>query len=109
MKADASPLDAALFWINLGFLPVPVKFRSKKPCNPDRPDGNQWQDLRIDRETASHYFNGVRQNIGVLLGDQNGSADVDLDCQEAMGVAPQFLPDTGIKFGRQSKPSSHWF
>jgi predicted P-loop ATPase len=106
---DAKSIDAALFWINRLFLPVPVKPRSKKPYNPDDPEGRDWQNLRITAETAGHYFNGAKQNIGVLLGDDYGSADVDLDCGEAVSVAAHLLPETGLKFGRTSKPASHWF
>lgn len=108
MKAATTLLDAALFWIDRGYLPVPVRPRSKKPFNPDDPAGARWQDLRITAESAARYFNG-EGNIGVLLGDDYGSADVDLDSPEAVRLAPTFLPDTGLKFGRASKPASHWF
>jgi hypothetical protein len=109
MNSDTSPLDAALFWIERAFLPVPAKFRSKKAYNPGDPEGRKWQDLRITAETAPQYFNSSTQNIGVFLGDDYGSADVDLDCLEAVSTASHFLPDTGMKFGRASKPASHWF
>lgn len=109
MTAATTLLDAALFWIERAFLPVPVRFRSKKPYNPDDPHGRNWQDLHITADAAPRYFSSAERNIGVMLGDKYGSADVDLDCIEAVKVAPQFLPDTGIKFGRASKPASHWF
>src|SRR5689334_5785138 len=95
-------LRAALEWIDRSYFPVPVKARSKKPFNPDDPEGKYWQDLRITAETASRYFHGTGQNIGILLGDTYGSADVDLDCPEAVRLASQILPDTGLKFGRPS-------
>lgn len=109
MQLSPDPLDAARFWINLSFLPVPVRLRSKKPYNPDDPHGKGWQNLRITAETAERYFARSPQNIGVLLGDDFGSADVDLDCKEAMVLASRFLPETGMIFGRDSKPASHWF
>ena len=109
MNADSKPLEAALFWIDRSFSPVPVRFRSKKPYNPEDPQGRNWQELRVTAEAAPRYFNSAAQNIGVLLGDEYGSADVDLDCLEAVRVAPDFLHDTGMKFGRASKPASHWF
>ena len=102
------PLDAALAWSQRGFWPVPVKFRSKKPFNPQDPSGSNWQHLRISQDDAACYFNGQPLNIGILLGDDYGSADVDLDCGEAIAAAPMFLPATGMRFGRPSKPASHW-
>jgi hypothetical protein len=45
----------------------------------------------------------------VLLGDKFGSADVDCDCSEAITAARELLPETGLIFGRQSKPFSHFF
>ncbi len=109
MNSFLTPLDAALDWIGRSYSPVPVRAQSKKPYNPDDPEGKHWQDLRITAETANRYFNGAKQNIGVLLGDAHGSADVDLDCPEAVALAPTILPDTGLRFGRPSKPCSHWF
>jgi hypothetical protein len=108
MSPVATPLDGALFWIQHGFLPVPVGFQSKQPHNPDDPQGRNWQNLRITEVNAPRYFNRTKQNIGVILGGDDGTADVDLDCMEAVSAAPCFLPDTGIKFGRASKPGSHW-
>lgn len=109
MNEDTRPLEAALFWTNRSFLPVPVRYRAKTPYNPDDPKGRNWQNLRITAENAAQYFDGAPQNVGVILGDAYGSADVDLDCLEAVGAAPHFLPGTGMKFGRASKPASHWF
>jgi len=98
-----TPLDAAITWIQKGFSPVPVPHRSKRPVL------KEWQRLEITKEGASQYFNGASQNIGVLLGDKFGSADVDCDCPEAITAAREFLPETGLIFGRQSKPFSHFF
>lgn len=98
-----TPLDAAITWIQKGFSPVPVPHRSKKPVL------KEWQRLEITTEGAAQYFNGASQNIGVLLGDKFGSADVDCDCSEAITAARELLPETGLIFGRQSKPFSHFF
>lgn len=47
-------------------------------------------------------------NVGVRLGEPSGNlVDVDLDCDEACALAPQYLPPT-LTFGRPSKPRSHW-
>lgn len=48
-------------------------------------------------------------NIGVILVPRSGDLiDVDLDCSEALMLAPIYLPPTGAVFGRPSKPRSHW-
>jgi hypothetical protein len=59
-------------------------------------------------EIAPQYFNGAAQNIGLLLGDKFGSTDVDCDCPEAIMGARKLLPETGLIFGRRSKPFSHY-
>lgn len=43
------------------------------------------------------------------MGDKFGSTDVDCDCLEASTAARELLPETGMIFGRQSKPFSHFF
>jgi P4 family phage/plasmid primase-like protien len=67
-----------------------------------------WQHLEVSVETAPLYFNQPSQNIGVLLGDRFGSVDVDCDCREAIAAARELLPETGLIFGRTSKPFSHF-
>lgn len=67
-----------------------------------------WQHRRITAETASRYFNGATTNIGVQMGTaSNGLTDVDLDCDEALTIAPYLLPTTNSIFGRPSKRNSH--
>jgi hypothetical protein len=96
-------LNVALAYIDRGWNPVPVDYRTKKPR------GNEWQRRRITAETAPHYFNGAASNIGVQLGAaSNGLTDVDLDCAEAIAVAPYILPRTAAIFGRKSKRFSHF-
>lgn len=47
-------------------------------------------------------------NVGIKLGDPSGGlVDVDLDCLEAVALAPRFLPPSAT-FGRPSKARSHW-
>ncbi len=47
-------------------------------------------------------------NVGIKLGAPSGGlVDVDLDCDEAVALAPRYLPPTAM-FGRSSKPRSHW-
>jgi hypothetical protein len=63
----------------------------------------------IDAAAAPRYFNGKPQNIGIVLGPTSkGLTDVDLDCAEAVALAPYLLPRTEARFGRRSKPDSHY-
>jgi hypothetical protein len=95
-------LSAALAYVALGWAPIPVPHREKGPLL------DSWQDVRINAETAAAYFNGAKQNIGVILGAASGGlCDLDLDCSEAMAAAPYILPRTAL-FGRTSKRGSHW-
>ena len=68
-----------------------------------------WTDLRLSESDLPAHFNGTG-NIGVLLGEPSGwLVDVDLDCEEAVALAPRFLPPTGAMSGRPGKPASHWW
>ncbi len=100
---DARPVESAVRdYIARGWSPVPVPHRKKGPRLDD------WQNLRISAETAPSYFNGVPQNVGVILGKaSDGLTDLDLDCPEAIAAAPYILPRTAV-FGHASKPASHW-
>jgi hypothetical protein len=98
----STALEIALGYIERGWNPVPIPHRMKAP----RGDG--WQARRIDAMSASQYFNREPANVGVLLGPASGGlTDVDLDCAEAIAVAPYTLPKTGAIFGRASKRASH--
>ncbi len=96
-------LKAAAEYVERGFFPIPVPHREKKPVL------EGWPNLRLARKSLPHYFNGTPSNIGVLLGDDYGTTDVDLDCPEALVAAAELLPPTGMIFGRRSKPRSHHF
>jgi hypothetical protein len=98
-----TPLEAALALIARGWNPVPVEFRSKKPI------GSEWQRRVIDRTNVEHFFNGADLNIGVMMGaTSRGLTDVDLDCAEAITIAPYILAPTQAVFGRPSKRFSHY-
>ncbi len=95
-------LSAALDYIDRGLSPVPIPHRQKGPLI------DAWQDLKITPSTAPDYFNGARQNLGVILGKASGGlTDLDLDCPEAIAAAGYILPKTAV-FGHASKPGSHW-
>lgn len=106
--AHPSPLDLAHNYLARGLCVVPVKYKGKKPFH----DGNgltDWPNLRLTANELPAYFNENAQNVGVLLGEASGGlVDVDLDCIEAVTLAPAFLPQTGATFGRASRPRSHW-
>jgi hypothetical protein len=97
------PLDAARFYIERHFWPIPIPFREKAPSMRD------WTSLRVTAENAPQYFNGKDSNIGIILGDDYGSTDIDLDSEEAIWAAQELLPETRFVFGRKSKPKSHYF
>ncbi len=90
-----SALETARSYIQRGWNPVPVPDKSKKPI------GEGWQKRIIDETNVEQFFNGRPQNVGVLMGPTSGGlSDVDLDCSEAIAIAPYVLPKTGAKFGR---------
>lgn len=95
--------ESAVRYIQCGFHPIPIPFRSKRAIL----DG--WPDLRITLETACRYFPNVPINQGIILGDEYGTTDIDLDCPEAITAAGNLLPETRMIFGRASKPRSHYF
>jgi hypothetical protein len=91
-----------LHWLRSNnFVPVPLKYSSKHVLHKEtfqsnyNPSDSLWHEQQL--------------NIGVLTGPKrNGPLDIDLDCPEAIALAPYFLPDTGAMFGRASKPASHY-
>ena len=87
--------DAALAYSGRGWKPVPVSRKTKKPI------GREWH----QRPFNPAQFDGNAQNVALQLGAESGGlCDVDLDCSDAIGLAPEFLPATGAVFGRRSKP-----
>jgi hypothetical protein len=94
--------ESARKFINRGWSVVPVLPKSKRPV------AEAWQHLRIVADDVDRYFPG-EENVGVLLGEpSNGLTDIDLDANEAVRLAPEFLPTTPCRFGRAGKQSSHW-
>jgi P4 family phage/plasmid primase-like protien len=98
-----SPLDLARDLIRRGWNPLPLPYRGKKPLD------REWQHRIIDEAKAPQFFNGKQMNVGVVLGQSSkGLTDIDLDCAEAIELAPYLLPPTDAIFGRSSSPASHW-
>lgn len=100
---SSSPIqDSAKNYIQQGWRPLPVPYQEKGP----RLKG--WQNLHLEIDDLQKYFKDEPQNIGVLLGEPSrGLVDIDLDAIEAIKLADEFLPETGLVFGRASKPRSH--
>jgi len=84
--------------IAAGLHPLPIKARSKKPDG-----GNEWQ----GRTYTVNDF-APDGNIGLHLTAGSRVVDADLDSEYARRLAPRFLPATEMKYGRASKPVSHW-
>jgi hypothetical protein len=89
-------------YLDEGLAPVPIPFGEKAPVL------KEWQKLRLKKENARDYFVPT-MNVGILLGEASkGLIDIDLDCADALFLAPEFLPKTEAIFGRASKSRSHW-
>ncbi len=92
----------ATVYFKRGWQPLRLRVRQKKPC------GRDWPRSRV-AETDLGQFK-ADDNIGVLLGEPSGNlVDVDLDCDEAVDLAPEFLPPTDAVSGREGRWRSHWW
>jgi hypothetical protein len=89
--------SAATNYIAQGYRVVPIPPRSKGPTIPG------WNTHTFSPDDFSDDA-----NLGILLGEPSGLVDIDLDDPKAAELAPQYLPPTPAKFGRASKPNSHW-
>jgi hypothetical protein len=95
--------EIASEYINHGFAPIPIRYKSKQPIS------KGCTEIRISKDDIGTYFNEPPVNIGILTGRaSNGLVDIDIDDTDALRFAPWFLPDTQCVFGRASKPKSHW-
>jgi hypothetical protein len=77
--------------------------------NPGAHGRKEWQSFRVtDDASLVAEFSDVRGNVGILNGTpSNDRIDVDCDCDEAVKLAPQFIPATAT-FGRQHNRRSHF-
>jgi hypothetical protein len=99
----SNALTIALEVIARGIAPVPIPIGAKNPTR------RGWQKLRITAAEAPDYFSGGALNVGALMGPpSSGLADADLDCPEAIKLAPHLLPATRSVYGRRSKRRSHF-
>jgi hypothetical protein len=94
---DPAVLEAARQYRKRGWKPIPVPGRLKNPTD----NGWQNEDYGDGRFMPWH-------NIGIQFGAcSNGLCDVDLDCEEVLELADDYLPKTEAMFGRKSKPRAH--
>jgi hypothetical protein len=101
-QRSVTVIDAALTYLKRGWKPVPIQEGEKGPRRKD------WPSLEITRANVREHFE-PKVNIGIQLGKCSGGlTDIDLDCREAMNLAADFLPETGLVFGRKSKPRAHF-
>lgn len=98
--------DAVRGYLRKGMAPVPIEAGTKRPSR----SLSKWQDLRLTEVDISSYFVDGG-GVGILTGSASGGlCDVDLDCDEAVALAPRLLPPTPIWSGRDSRPRSHaWY
>jgi Bifunctional DNA primase/polymerase, N-terminal len=100
---DSTARAAARLYLERGYAIVPVPHRVKGP----RVLG--WPDLRFAEDEIDATFPDP-SNIAILTGVASaGLIVVDHDVPEALQLAPQFLPPTGMIHGRRSKPRSNWW
>lgn len=97
-------LDAARAYHSAGFRVVPI------PAGEKGPRFQGWPDLRIPEGDLHRHFNGAG-NIGLVLGAPSGDlVDIDLDSDEAVALADEYLPPTPAVTGRGKRPRSHrWY
>lgn len=96
-------LDAARDYRARGWFPLPIPRGRKKPVI------KGWQKLRLDGSEIERRFSGGPHNIGVLMGEPSGVTVADLDCAEALAVAPALLPSTRHRDGRDGIDPGHWW
>src|SRR5437660_6995740 len=85
-----NPLKYAHDYLDRGFVPVPVEFRSKACKIRD------WPNLRLGHAELEEAFRAPC-NVGIVLGEASGGlVDIDLDCAEAIALAARMLPPTGM-------------
>lgn len=102
LAPEQSTLQIAIDYVRRGWAPLRIPLRAKAPTF------KNWPSFRITEAEAPQHFDRAC-NIGVILGQASGGlTDVDLDCPEAIDLAPEILSPTPAVFGRKSKPESHW-
>ncbi|MCJ2122087.1 phage/plasmid primase, P4 family [Methylobacterium sp. J-077] len=104
--------DACLKWsskLNIDynethFSYIPLHSKTKKPVQQD------WQNKGEELKSLLNFGSIPSDiNVGVLTGTASGGlVDIDLDGSNTTEAAALILPPTGLVFGRDSKPGSHY-
>lgn len=92
----------ALTWIEFGqpIVPIGRAQGGKQPLL-----GRDWPTKTLNAANELESFDHPEcVGIGLLLTEV---VDVDLDCAEAVALAPHFLPETTHRFGRGTSESEH--
>jgi putative DNA primase/helicase len=79
---------------------IPLQLGLKKPLYKD------WSNNPVEYD----WFNSNPEyNLGILTGETSQQlVDIDIDDDIALLLAPHFLPNTELRFGREGKKNSHW-
>ncbi len=108
MSRKEQTIESARGYLARGYQPLAVADRQGQPVK--GPRRTAWQTFRCTESEAPAHFDKPC-NVGLILGEPSGwLVDVDLDCPEAVALAPDLLPETGMVSGRAGNPSSHrWY
>lgn len=102
-SAPGNTLAAASDYLRRALAPIPIPLNSKVPAIA------RWPELVLSESDLPKYFSAPG-NIGILLGEPSGGlVDVDIDDDIALALAAEFLPPTGMRHGRPSRPGSHFW
>ncbi len=96
---------AARTYIDRGWAPLPIPYKSKAPTI------KGWPSLRIGVEEITDHFpaGSSFSLVGFsLVSPQGNLVDIDIDSMLAVRLARFCLPHTDCKLGRIGKPLSHW-
>jgi len=81
-------------------------YTSLKPKSKE-PVGSAWQNNPKSPVLVLHEHRQFGNNIGLINGTLSGIVDVDLDCEEAVALAPVFLPDALAEFQHDGNARGH--
>jgi hypothetical protein len=88
MKSLSPVRKAARNYLKKKWSVVPIPYGEKAPSI------SAWPKLRIQAPELGDHFD-AHSNIGILTGEPSKNLiDVDLDCDEAIRLAPSLLPST---------------